>query len=195
MNAFVSIADVDSTVLQGEKIVAAAAPLLPLGPFNAATAQVNEWRGRCLDAFTRGETAVTECLAVLSGVGERGKSVKLPLLIGPRLDSLSAAIGPGGPFAAEAGKAAAATLEEYRAHAGFRNMLCHGTSKVTLDSRARWTLVLRQVALRGGALCRETLVLDETEAQALRDQIARLSQRLASQLGHVSARLTAAPTA
>ncbi|MDF2493694.1 hypothetical protein [Sphingomonas sp.] len=195
MNAFVPIAEACSTVAEPPKIAADAAMLLPAAPFHAANAQVNEWRGRCLDAFTRGETAVTECLSALSGLGERGKSVKLPLLIGQRLDSLSAAICAGGPFAAEAGKATAATLEEYRGHAGFRNMLCHGTSKVTLDSRARWTLILRQVALRGGALCRETLVLDETEAQALREQIARLSQRLASQLGQVSARVTATPTA
>lgn len=169
-------------------IVTGLTPVLPIEPFQAATAQVNEWRGRCLDAFTRGETAVTKCLVALAGVNGRGENVQMPHLVGQRLEALAAAIGPGSPFAPEAGKAAA-TLEKYRAHAGLRNLLCHGTSRVTLDHKGRWTVVLRLVALRSRQLTTKTRALAQDEATELREKISRLSQSLCSQLGQVGVRV------
>jgi hypothetical protein len=170
-------------------IVLDLAPALPREPFVAATAQVNEWRGRCLEAFTRGETAVTECLAILGQVKGRGDKVKLPHLVGQRLEALSAAISADGPFAAEAGKAAAATLDLYRRQAGLRNLLCHGTSKVTLDSKGRWTVVLRLVMLRSREISRESLAVTQEEAAILCSEITEISHKVSAQLGQIRANL------
>ena len=164
--------------------------LLPLEPFNAANACVNELRGRCLDSFTRSETAVTECLVAMAAVAGRGAQIRLPHLVGQRLEALAMAIAADGPFEAEGGRAAA-VLERCRQHADFRNMLCHGTSKVTLDAKGRWTVVFRLATLRSKRLVRETLALGEAEAEQLRDEVIQCSRDLCSQLGQVRARLIA----
>lgn len=100
--------------------------LLPMEPFVAATAEANEWRGRCLDTFSRAEIAVTECLLALSQVEEPGAKIRLPHLVGQRIDALSRALEPGGPFEAAAGKAAA-TLLEMPGRSGFST--CCATRK------------------------------------------------------------------
>lgn len=161
---------------------------LPLAPFTAATARVNEWRGRCLDGFTRAEEAVTETLVSLAAVKDRGSTVKLPHLQGQRVDALVTAIGPAGPFEVE-GKIVRMTLDRWRDHADFRNMLCHGTCKITLDPQAKWTAVFRLVALKSNRICRDMLALTENEAETLQDEIMRLGRTLSSQLGQLRADL------
>ena len=94
---------------------------LPFQPFANATSRVNEWRGRCLDSFTRAEAAVTECLIALAEVEGKGQQVRLPHLVGQRLDALAQAVAAGGPFEAE-GTGASLALERFRVHDSFRNM-------------------------------------------------------------------------
>ena len=102
---------------------------LPCEPFTDAEVRVNEWRGRCLDAFARAETAVTECLVAMSVAGERGRSVGLPHLAGQRYEALAAMIRDGGPFVAE-GVGVLGTLERLRAHEHFRNVLVSSAYRV-----------------------------------------------------------------
>lgn len=164
-------------------------PGLPSEPFKAATARVNEWRGHTIHAFTRGETAVTDCLVALAEVKGRGSRISLPHLAGQRLEALSTAIRSGGPFEAEGG-AAVPVLEEFRAQMELRNMLCHGAAQVTLDSKGRWTVVLRLVTFRSQRACREALVLTEAEAEEKRDRISRLSHQLCDRLAQTRSSLS-----
>lgn len=122
-------------------------PVLTRQLFTDATARVNTWRGRCLDAFTRAETAVTETLAVMSAVEGRGGQVGLPHLVGQRLEALKVVIQEGGAFHAE-GSRAALILSQFSQHLGLRNMLCHGIARVTLDVQGQWTVVMRLATLR-----------------------------------------------
>ncbi|MDF7774400.1 hypothetical protein P1X14_04005 [Sphingomonas sp. AOB5] len=161
---------------------------LPREPFEVATERVNAWRGRCVDAFTRAETSVTECLDVLAQVEGRGGQVTLPHLVGQRLEALAATISAGGPFEAEAGNLLG-TLERWRSHTDFRNMLCHGVCKITLDLQGRWTVVFRLVTFRSSHLSREALPLAEAEAEALCESVIRASHNLCSQIGQLKARL------
>ena len=161
---------------------------MPPQPFIDANARAAAWRGRCLDAFARAEAAATECLIALAEVKDRGAAVRLPHLVGQRFESLAAALAADGPFAAE-GPLALAAVEQCRSHSGVRTMLCHGVGRITLDRNGKWTLVLRVATLRNRQIARDTLVLTETEAEQLRDDIARASQKLCAQLGQVRAKL------
>src|SRR5688500_13018897 len=76
---------------------------LPPEPFVDAEFAVNEWRGRCLHSFSCAETAVTECLLVLSKVPGRGEKVQLRHMMGQRYEDLASAISPEGPFNEEGG--------------------------------------------------------------------------------------------
>lgn len=165
---------------------------MPPQPFVDATCRVNEWRGRCLDSFARAEAAVTECLMALAEVKERGAAVPLPHLVGQRFEALVTAFAANGPFRAE-GSCALAAVEQCRAHSRVRTMLCNGIGRVTLDRHGAWTLVLRVATLRNRRIAHDTLVLTETEAEQLRVEIARASQRLCAQLGQVRAKLKPQP--
>lgn len=159
---------------------------LPAQPFQEATARVNEWRGACMDAFVRAEAATTECLAVLAEAPDRGILVRLPHLVGQRLDALQAMIGVGCPFEAE-GRPAATALERFREHDEFRSTLCHGVGNVTLDRRGCWTVVLRVAVLRTRRLARSVQVFTENEAELRRSIVAAASRDLCSRLGQVRA--------
>jgi len=162
-------------------------PALPQEPFDTAADSVNAWRGRCLDAFARAEAAVTECLVCLSTVAGKEQAIRMPHLVGQRMEALNqalAAISNPGP---EVGHAQSA-LTALRAHGGLRTMLCHGVGSITLDRNARWTVVLRLTALRSRRVVRDALTLTEREAADLRDELVRASKILCAQLGQVRAR-------
>jgi hypothetical protein len=151
-------------------------------PFDAACRRVNEWRGRCVDAFSRAEDAVTKCLIVLGQVSDRGQTVKQPHLIGQRYEALSTAISAQGPFAEE-GRAASSALQSMQRHSTFRNEICHGVAKVAVDRSNRWLIVLRTTTLRGNRAERSTLAIDEAEAAEHLAEIVRASRDLCSKLG------------
>jgi hypothetical protein len=163
-------------------------PGRPREPFSRATDRVNAWRGRCLESFSRAESAVTETLAALSQVNGRGVNVRLPHLIGQRFEALKEAIVTGGPFEAEGG-AALPALEWFHSHADRRAALCHGVGQVTLDRRERWTLLLRVTTFRAKSLSYATIAMTKDEATQTLADIRQSSQRLCANLTTVRARI------
>ncbi|HTG38059.1 hypothetical protein [Sphingomonas sp.] len=145
---------------------------------------MNDWRGHCIEAFARAETAATECLVTLAEVPERGASISLPHLVGQRFEALHNAISAEGAFHEE-GKGCLAALIRLREHGSLRNALCHGTARVTIDRKSEWTVVLKLVTFRSKGLARETLALTEFEGEALRKDIWHAAQTLSSQLGNL----------
>lgn len=161
---------------------------LPAEPFVRATERVNAWRGRCLDAFSRAELAVTEGLAALSQVEGRGANVHLPHLIGQRFESLTELFAGGGAFEIE-GSPALPELKSFRGHTDLRTALCHGVGRVTLDRRERWTLVLRVTTFRTKSLSHSVFAVTEDEATAVLVDVRQASQRLCAKLATVRARV------
>ena len=155
--------------------------ILPREPFDSAVRCVNEWRGRCLDAFARAECAVTQSLIALSQTPDGGQLVRLPHLVGQRFEALCTAIGQEGPFGKYADSVPQA-LDRFRAHDRLRTMLTHGVGEITLDAQGRWTLVLRLVSLRSGCPAQDLLAIREEEADQLREEVLRQSRSLRARL-------------
>jgi hypothetical protein len=154
----------------------------PTVEWDAIFADVNAWRGACVHHFSAVEMAVTETLFALSEVPAGGSAIRLRHLIGQRLEDLTAALAPGGPFA-DAGKAAQRELVQYRErHEDFRNLLCHGFAKVAVERSGRWILVIRALAIRTGKAERSTLVIDHNEAMTRLDSLKRDGSKLGSAL-------------
>ena len=153
---------------------------LPKEPFDDAVQRVNEWRGRCIDAFTRAEMAVTDCLVAVVGT-DRGKKIKLPHLVGQRFAALTAAVVPGGPFEVE-GRLALPPLKAFEELNVVRTFLCHGVADVTLGRQCRWTAVLHIVSLSPKGRTEDTRVFREDSAAHLQRQIVDLSKQLCSRL-------------
>lgn len=170
-----------------------AEPTLPqqAADWESIFTEVNAWRGVCVHHFSAVEMAVAESLLTLSEITPGGAEVRLRHLIGQRLEDLTAVTAPDGPFG-EVGKSAQGELLQYREkHEAFRNLLCHGFVKVTVERSGQWMLVMRVLSFRSGEAERNTLALDRREALARLDALKRDGQRLVSVLGQL--RKTVAP--
>jgi hypothetical protein len=168
--------------------------ILPIQPpsgcarFDAARNAAAALRGACLDLFARGEAAVTQTLLTMAAVEGRGASIKLPHLVGQRLDALASAIDAGGVFAGD-GPAAASALARFRKHDSLRSDLTHSTFTVTLDQRGHWHLAARLLALRSRREARDVMVTTQEEASQILSGIERDFSRLRSTLGQLRQRL------
>lgn len=154
---------------------------VPLETFASASESAAAWRGRCLDVFSRCETAVTETLLCLAAA-KRDKSIKLPHLVGQRYDALSSAISAGGPFAGEA-KGASDALAKFRQHDALRTQLTHGVFTVTLDHRGSWHIVGRVTALRSGRKSSNLFATNQYDAGNILIVLVKDGARLRSTLG------------
>ncbi|QCB53955.1 hypothetical protein E5675_05565 [Sphingopyxis sp. PAMC25046] len=169
-------------------------PNAPPSPakWDAIFAEVNAWRGACLHHFSTVEMAVTETLFDLSAAAPTGTGVRLRHLIGQRLEDLAVAISPDGPFK-EVGKSAFIELSQFREkHESFRNLLCHGVVKITVERSGQWVLVMRVLSIRSRQAERNALALEKDEADALLTALKRDGQRLTSALGQLRKAVNAA---
>ena len=160
-------------------------PPQPAPAWDLIFAEVNAWRGACLHHFSAVEMSVTETLLALSEESLGGSSIRLRHLIGQRLEDLTVATAVDGPFG-DAGKCVQSELLQYREkHEDFRNLLCHGFTKVAVERSGRWMMVMRLLSIRAGKAERKTLVLDQNEAMARLDALKRDVQKLGSALGQL----------
>jgi hypothetical protein len=153
----------------------------------AAVSEVNAWRGEALQYFAVAETAASETLPLMASL-PGGANVRLRRLVGQRFEDLRLAIGSNGPFA-EVGVKAAEALEAFSLHERLRAYLCHGTAKVALDRHGQWVVILKVLTFRGRAEERSSLTFEQREAEALLADLKVASQKLASSLQSLRARI------
>ncbi len=149
-----------------------------------AIAQMNSWRGDCVQSFAHSESAVTETLLVLNGVPEKGGSVKLPHLIGQRFEALKFAIAPAGPFAKDGAKAHEA-ISAFLMREQLRAFLCHGVAKVALERSGSWIAIFNLTTLRSQKCERTQLVVTQSEAKAMLEAIKLSGNKLGTALGNL----------
>lgn len=153
--------------------------------WEAVFAEVNAWRGGCMHHFSMVEVAIADTLLILSITKPAGAAVRLRHLIGQRLEDLVAAIGPDGPFA-EVGKHAFPQLLQYREkHETFRNLLCHGMIKVSIERSGQWILLIRTLVIRARQAERSIQVLEQAEAIEKIAELRRDVGKLVSMLGQL----------
>lgn len=149
-----------------------------------AIAQVNSWRGDCVQSFAHSESAVTETLLILNHVPEKGTSVKLPHLIGQRFEALKLATGSAGPFAEDGVKAHEA-ISGFLIREQLRAFLCHGVAKVALERSGNWIVIFNLTTLRSQKCERTQLVVTQSEAKALLEEIRFSGNKLGAVLGNL----------
>jgi hypothetical protein len=148
-------------------------------------AEVNAWRGACMHHFSQVEMAVTETLLALSAARPNDDRVKLRHLVGQRLEDLTVATAPDGPFG-EVGKQLQDELLHFRReHEAFRILLCHGVAKVAVDRQGSWLVVWRTLSFRGRQSDRTTTVMEKDQALAISDALKRDGTKLSSLLGQL----------
>lgn len=158
-----------------------------------AIAQVNRWRGSCVQRFAQTETAVTETLLVLNAVPEKGPSVKLPHLIGQRFEALKFVLGPEGAFAKE-GTIAHEAVTAFLVRERLRAFLCHGIAKVALERSGNWIAIFNLTTLRSLKCDRTQLVVTQVEANAILEELKLNGNKLRIALGNLRSQLDSLET-
>ena len=122
----------------------------------------NEWRGRCMNLFARGERIVTAALTA------GGKTVKQNALLSQKLDLLAAS----GSNQAKLLKC----LDEFRGLLDLRNTIVHCEARVLFDIDRRWMSEFEDFS---GAT---RLRVSDTDGEVLRRKIQQAVDKLRSRL-------------
>jgi len=140
----------------------------------AATDDVNRWRGHCIESFARLERRMGEALELMATVSASSK--RLPITFGDKLKALRSAISPPGRFE-NAGllkklQDADALLEQ-------RNLIVHASGKVWIDATGSWAWAYR-FSPAGKAEVAGSY--EQKAAHHFESQLARSSQALCDRL-------------
>ncbi|MEP9401431.1 hypothetical protein [Sphingomonas sp. VNH70] len=154
----------------------------------SALTRANAWRGQMLHIFAKAEAAVTEALAGMAALPERGIGVRLPHLVGQRFEALADAMNSGGNFAGE-GVAIRPLAMRMKDDLPLRAALAHGVGRVTIDRAGRWTMILRTTGLKAGQLTSDISVVEERDAETVRDDLQRTMQQLCDRIAKLTATL------
>ena len=114
----------------------------PREPFADACNAANAWRGACIHLFAEGEMALAQTLKALALVPKGGTALKSSQMIAQNISAVAKLVGPGGAFAVEGEKVAAA-LAAIETHLPWRARLTHGVGKPYLNAQGEWLLSLR----------------------------------------------------
>ena len=129
----------------------------------AAAKEANEWRGRCIALFARGERAVSEHFL-------RDATRKLPMLLSQRLDQIAKDFeGHGRVSSAICG---------FRELLDLRNAVAHGDARYYVDPKGRRLIHFEYFSRRG--IEQHTILQEHSED--LHRRIHQAVQRLAARL-------------
>ncbi|MEL1251847.1 hypothetical protein [Aurantiacibacter gilvus] len=148
----------------------------------------NEWRGKCLDLYSRAERTVSKTLEVAREVG---LTSSIDHLAGNRLGELEAAIGRGAvPSKLKRGLNNA--IAEWKEVEQNRFYLAHGIMRVSLDRERQWVLLIDARVYRSNEGTDYRWPLLEKEALDFMDRLQAAFENLSSRLGNLREHLTGA---
>ena len=147
----------------------------------AATDDVNRWRGHCVERFARLERSMGEALVAMANSSQASK--RGPLTFGEKAKALGSAISPGGPFAnarlLKALQGADALLNQ-------RNLIVHASGKVWIDAAGNWAWAYR---FNPAGKAAEIGIYEQKAAHQFEVQLTRSSQALCDRLHAFSQKL------
>ena len=152
-----------------------------------ARAEIDAWRGRCLDLFAIGEARVGQ---TLQHAVAAGRTAKLPHLAGQRLESLIALIEQE-KLTKKQRLAIGGSLERWKLVEQNRVCLAHGVVTELLDRSGNWSVQFDWVIYKSKAAtpCRATF--SKAEALWLESDLKDIGTSLSRQLGQIRTQLSA----
>lgn len=150
-----------------------------------ARAEIEAWRGECLDLFAKGDALIGTLLALAL---DKGHGIHLPQLSGQRTMEAIRLVSLVGGTEDEVDEAAKA-LDDWQAIESRGELLAHGTVTEVLDREDNWHALIDTVTYRAGKLHRGRWAVGALETDEFRQQIIATFGRLKAQLGRVRLRL------
>lgn len=150
-----------------------------------ARAEIEAWRGECLDLAAQSEAMVG---ALLELARERGHEVELDSRACQRTVEAIRLIGLIGGSDEEM-KDAVAALELWQGVESRGELLSHGMLTETLCRKGQWYAVIDMVTYRAGKPQKGRWVVTRDDSEEFQQQLARAHRKLKLQLGLARLRL------
>lgn len=158
-----------------------------LRPHDLAKTEIDAWRGRCLNTFSRAEKAVIKTLEMMQSSNTK---LSIEPLAGQRLKTLEKLASS--QSATDAQIAAVATaLAEWRQLDLNRPFFSHGLVTELVDRHGVWHVRFDFIAVKKGVLNEQKLNLSKDEATDFESQLHRAFTLLSGQLGQLRKRMEA----
>ncbi len=157
----------------------------PLTQHQIARAEIDAWRGCCLDLYARTEQAVGK---TLEQAISNGKELKLAHLAGQRFDTLQE-LAETEPATTKQREALVLAISSWRRVESERFLLAHGTVQELIDRRGDWHVRFDAQIYKTGKSTPTQWCLSKSEAMNLRDTLETRFKALSGQLGHFRKRL------
>lgn len=150
-----------------------------LAPHDIARAQIEAWRGRCLNLFARGEQAVLDSLLLAS---TKLPELRIEPLAGQRLNALEQLVAAHD--ATDAQRAAIkGALFNWKNCDAKRAYFAHGVFTELFDNSGNWFVRMDFDAVQKGECKPRRMVLSQQEAEDFEASLRVAFRSLATQLG------------
>ena len=156
-----------------------------LKPHDIARAEIEAWRGECLDHFAQGDAMIG---ALLELALAKGIEVQLFQFAGQRTLEAVRLLDLVGGTEAEV-KDAGTALEAWQAAESRGELLAHGTVTEVLDRHGKWHAIIDMVTYRAGKANKGRWAVSQAEAEDFGKQLSGAFTRLKAQLGCVRLRI------
>jgi len=154
-------------------------------PHDIARAEIEAWRGECLDFFAQGESMIGSLLELAL---DQGYEVQLNQFAPQRtLEAMRLVDMVGGTD--DEVKDAGDALLGWQAVETRGELLAHGTSTTTLDRHGNWYAIIDTVSYRAGKANKGRWVVSHADTDDFARQLGRAFTKLKVQLGCVRLRL------
>lgn len=145
----------------------------------AATEDVNRWRGHCVECYARLERSMGEALESIAGASP---SAKRAYTFGAKVKALHVALALPATAPAHLLK----SLQSANDLLDQRNRTVHAIGKVWIDRSGNWAWAYR---FKSPGKAEETGIYEQTAAKQFEVELAKTSQRLCSLLRDYSRKL------
>jgi len=158
-----------------------------LRPHDLAKTEIDAWRGRCLNTFSRAEKAVIKTLETMQSANTK---LAIEPLAGQRLKTLEKLASSQSATDAQ-NAAVASALAEWRQLDLNRPFFSHGIVTELVDRQGKWHVRFDFIAVKKGVLNEQTLHWSKDEATDFESQLHRAFMLLSGQLGQLRKRMEA----
>ena len=152
-----------------------------------ARAEIDSWRGRLIDYFARGETAVAQTLVCAA---DNGRKINLRHFAGQRLDDLMA-LAKTEPGTDRQNAAFTSALDAWRLLEARRVFLAHGNVSEWLDQRGNWAAIFDVRIYKSGVVQHERWAATKSDADAFEAAAIAGFKSMSGQLGVFRTRMKA----
>jgi hypothetical protein len=157
---------------------------IALDPFQIARSEIDQWRGKCLNAFSKGEAVIGKALEGLALLSAGGHALKIEHLAGQRATQLANML-PKLSLTERQRNAISSALDDWRNREQERTFLAHGVVAAGLQRNSEWFAIFDVRVFRNGIAEQRRWAVSRAEADDFAVALKSAADKLAQSCGAI----------